>query len=328
MAADVKSAQLAGRGGLAAGSRLGYRTLWRDALNTLLRDRLAAFGLVLVLIFLVLALLGPLVTPYDHLRQDFAAIAKGPTAAHWLGTDELGRDMFSRIVMGMRTGLLVALVVTSIQVILGTLLGAIAGFFGGWVDSVISQLINGIIAFPYLLLALFVSATVRPPIQVFFQGLYERTQWPAFRSTLMLDYLVVIGALGFVAWPGLARLVRGQILSLRERDYILAARTVGATGWHVITRHLIPNALGPVIVATALNFGGAILLEASLSYLGIGIMPPGASLGRMINENLSAWRFRPHLVLVPASVLALILLGFTILGDGLNDALDPRRRRR
>ena len=328
MAANVTPTQTAAHGGAPAALRLEYRTLWHDALNHLLRDRLATLGLVLVLIFLVLALGGPLLTPYDHLRQDFTAISKGPTAAHWLGTDELGRDMFSRIVMGMRTGLLVALVVTSIQVVLGSILGATAGFFGGWVDGVISQLIDGIIAFPYLLLALFVSATVRPPIQVFFQGLYERTQWPAFRSTLMLDYLVVVGALGFVAWPGLARLVRGQILSLRERDYVLAARTVGATGWHVITRHLIPNALGPVIVATALNFGGAILLEASLSYLGIGIMPPGASLGRMINENLSAWRFRPHLVLAPAAVLALILLGFTILGDGLNDALDPRRRRR
>jgi ABC-type dipeptide/oligopeptide/nickel transport system permease subunit len=325
MVADAKTDQRAVRQTTSV-QLLGHRTLWHDALSHLLRDRLAAFGLVLVLLFLVLALVGPFLTPYDPMRQDFNAISQEPSALHWFGTDELGRDMLSRIVVGMRTGLMVAVIVTSIQVVVGTILGALAGFFGGWIDTIISQLIDGIIAFPYLLLALFVSATVRPPIQNLFLSLYERTGASIFQSTLMLDYLVVVGALGFVACPGLARLVRGQILSLREREYVVAARTVGATGWQMITKHLIPNALGPVIVATALNFGGAILLEASLSYLGIGIQPPGASLGRMINENLSAWRFLPHLVLIPASVLALILLGFTVLGDGLNDALDPRRR--
>jgi peptide/nickel transport system permease protein len=181
-------------------------------------------------------------------------------------------------------------------------------------------------SFPHLLLAVFVNATIKRPIADLANSLYLQTGWTFLRNTVAIDYVVVFGALAVAGWPWAARLVRGQILSLREEDYVLAARATGVPSWQIIRRHLFPNALGPIIVAVTAGFGGAMLAESSLSYLGIGIRPPGASWGAMINESLLSWRVYPHLVMVPGLVLAVCVFAFNMLGDGLNDALNPRSK--
>jgi peptide/nickel transport system permease protein len=230
--------------------------------------------------------------------------------------------MLSRILYACRTGMLVATLATGISVGIGLVLGSLAGYYGRSVDAVISRLIDFVQAFPYLLMAVFAAATIGPFIARRLSG------HAAAQSTLTIQYIVVVATLGLVLWGGPARLIRGQLLSLREREFVIAARAEGARAWWIIRKHLVPNAAGPLIVAASLNFGGALLLEAALSYLGIGVQPPAATLGGMIHENLNQWRYNPRLILVPTAVLAMVLIGFSLLGDAVNDALDPRRRRR
>lgn len=294
-----------------------YARAWQR----LRRDPGALIGLAIAVAFFLMAAIGPAVAPYDPNFQHFTEVNDPISAQHLLGTDELGRDVLSRILAAARTGCLVATLATGISIAVGMLLGTAAGYFGGWVDAVISRLIDFVQAFPYLLLAVFVSATGGPFIA-------KHLGAGSGQSGLTIQYVVVVASLGLVLWGGPARLIRGQLLSLREREFVLAARAEGARPWWLMRKHLIPNAAGPVIVSASLNFGGALLLEAALSFLGIGIQPPASSFGAMINQNLSQWRYNPRLILVPTLVLALVLLGFSLLGDGINDALDPRRRRK
>jgi peptide/nickel transport system permease protein len=293
--------------------------LLRAGWRRLRRDPGGMIGLFFVALFVVVAIIGPLVTPYDPTVGNFAEINQGISWHHLLGTDDLGRDMLSRILSGMRTGLLVATLVTGLSYLIGVTLGAIAGYVGGVVDTIISRLIDFNAAFPNLIFAVFVAATIGPFVDRLLTGKPN--------SSPTLEYVVVCTALSLVLWPGPARLMRGQLLTLREREFVLAARAEGAGGRWIIWKHLLPNAAGPLIVAGSLNFGGALLLEAALSFLGIGIRPPHASLGSMINEYLTQWRYHPRLVLAPTSVLAVVLVSFSLLGDALNDALDPRRDR-
>jgi ABC-type dipeptide/oligopeptide/nickel transport system permease subunit len=240
----------------------------------------------------------------------------------------LGRDFLSRILYGARTAFLVASMVTILGGSIGVLLGATAALSDGWVGGLIMRLSDVVLAFPTLLLAVFANKTLRPAVQSQFDSLYDLTGIELFHSRLVGDYLVVFGALALVSWPGMTRLVRGQVLSLKHAEFVEAARASGASTSWIITRHILPNVLGPVIVSVTVGFGGAMLLESGLSYLGVGIQPPGASWGGMINENLDKWRYTPHLVLVPGGVLAVVIFAFNFFGDGLNDALNPRRRRR
>ncbi|MBI3942101.1 MAG: ABC transporter permease [Chloroflexi bacterium] len=300
------------------------RSLWWDAWNKLIANRLALASIFVLILVLLVAIFGPYMTPYNHLEQNLNAISQGPTLAHPLGTDELGRDMVSRILAGGRTAVIVAIVSTSFTGILGVLLGAMAAYMGGWVDDVIVRAIDITLSFPRLLLAIFLAASAKPLFTDFTNHLSAEYGWTFLRGSVYLDYLVVFAVLGVTGWPRLARLVRGQVLSLRETDYIRAAETVGASEWRIIVKHLVPNALGPVIVALSAGFGNAMLLESSLSYLGLGVQPPGASWGRMISENLILWRYKPHLVLMPGMALFFTVLAITFFGDGLNDALKPR----
>ncbi|MCL5026940.1 MAG: ABC transporter permease [Chloroflexi bacterium] len=225
-------------------------------------------------------------------------------------------------IWGARTAAVVSTAVISVVAVLGVLMGAIAGYFGGWVDTAIMRVTDLLFAFPSFLLAVFAAATLRPTIS---EGLQELGRLMGQRiNTGMVDYVIVLMALGLVGWPGMARLVRGQVLSLRERDFTLAARALGASDWRILTRHLLPNALSPVIIALSLGMGGVIMSEAYLSFVGLGVQPPEASWGLMIQENYNMWRTRPHLVLVPGLVLALVVFGFSFVGDGLNDAMNPR----
>ncbi len=300
------------------------RSLWRDAWSKLIANRLALGSVFVLTAIFFIAVFGPYLTPYDHLDQDWKHIAEGPSSLHLLGTDELGRDMLSRIMAGGRTAVLVAIVATVFRLIIGMLMGTAGAYLGGWIDALIVRLIDLIQGFPSILLVIFLVATLRPAFRRLSDALLMNYGWEFARSTTYMDYMVIFVVLGLTGWPYLARLVRGQVLSLREQDYVMAARAAGAKEWHILLRHLVPNALGPVVVDLSAGFGSAMLYEASLSYLGIGIQPPAASWGYMINENLVLWRTMPHLVLMPGMVLFVAVLASTFLGDGLNDALNPR----
>ncbi len=293
--------------------------LLRDGWRRLRRDKMGMIGLTITALFVVIALVGPFFAPYDPNVGNFSEINQGISWSHPLGTDDLGRDMLSRILAGMRTGLMVATFVTVFSHLIGITLGSIAGYFGGIHDTIIGRLIDFTAAFPTLLLAVFVAATVGPFIDRLLTGQPD--------SSATLEYVVVCASLSLVLWEGSARLMRGELLSLREREFVLAARAEGAKGRWIISKHLFPNAAGPLIVSVSLTFGGALLFEAALSFLGIGIRPPQASLGGMINEYLNQWRYHPRLVLAPTCVLAIVLVAMSLLGDSINDALDPRRRR-
>jgi ABC-type dipeptide/oligopeptide/nickel transport system permease subunit len=298
------------------------RNFWIAALGRFAKNRAAVIGLGLVCLMFFLAAFGPMIAPYSHTAQDLSITERGPSWAHWLGTDELGRDLLTRVIYGARTASIVSVSVISVVVTLGVLMGAMAGYFGGWVDTAIMRITDILFAFPSFLLAVFAAATMRPTIAGWLEDL-GRVSGNTIR-TGTVDYLIVLMALGLVGWPGMARLVRGQVLTLRERDFTLAARALGGSDWHILTRHILPNAISPVIIAVSLGMGGAIMSEAYLSFVGLGVQPPEASWGLMIQENYSMWRFRPHLVLVPGLVLASMVFAFSFVGDGLNDAINPR----
>ena len=303
------------------------RSLWSDALRKMLRNRLAMIGLVITLLLLFTALFGPAIAPYPYTQQDLLRTAEPPSADHWLGTDELGRDMLSRLLWGARTATIVAFFSTGLSVLVGLLIGVAAGYGGRWVDAIIVRLIDIIMSVPSLLLAAMIIATVKQPITNWVHGIYERTGWSFLATTTWLDMVIVFGGLSLISWPGYARLIRGQLLSLREQDYVMAAQAVGVPGWKIALRHLLPNALGPIIVSMTFSLSDNMVLESALSFLGVGVMPPQASWGNMIRYNLGSWSYRPWLVAMPSLTLAIVTLGLNFLGDGLNDALNPRSSR-
>ena len=239
----------------------------------------------------------------DPAAQDLAQRLDGPTWAHWFGLDELGRDIFSRVLAGARISLIVGVVVVSVSSAVGTLLGSVAGYFGGHVDEAISRIIDILLAFPGLLLAIALVAVLGPSLTN------------------------VVFALSLIGWVGYARLVRGQVLRAREFEFVQAARALGATTPRILIRHVIPTALPAVMVQATLGMGGAILSEASLSFLGLGVQPPTPSWGTMLNAGRTHLLDAPHLTIFPGLAIAVLVLGFNFLGDGLRDALDPATRR-
>lgn len=276
-----------------------------------LRRNPLAFGSLLVLALIVLvATLAPMIAPYPFAAQDLARRLEGPSAAHRLGTDELGRDLLSRLIYGARISLTVALMVEGFVVTLGLIVGLTAGFFGGWIDTLLMRLTDVLLAFPDILLAILLLGTLSP-----------KDVSPARSLSL------VVIALGVTGWPPLARLVRGQVLSLRKREFVEAARALGATNRRIVFRHILPNLLSPILVAVTVDTAGVILAEATLSFLGIGVQRPFPSWGRMINDALSYLRADPRLILLPSALLAVTVLALNFLGDGLRDALDPRSRK-
>ncbi|MBL8057930.1 MAG: ABC transporter permease [Anaerolineales bacterium] len=285
------------------------------------RNRAAAAGLAFIALAVLLALAGPglysRLLPAaeqkyrDGVYQDYAAINAGPSARHWLGADDLGRDQLARLLLALRASLAVALVVEVINVGLGGTLGLIAGYFGGAADFLIARLADILFAFPGLLLAILVSAVFGPAARELAGGL----------GRLML----VAAALSLVSWPLMARLVRGQVLALRQREFVLAAQSLGASSAGILVRHLLPNAAWLIIVAATLDVAGVIVNEATLSLLGLGIEEPGASLGLMIFKAVGKLERYPLQILLPAGTITLLVLAFSFLGDGLRDALDPGR---
>jgi ABC-type dipeptide/oligopeptide/nickel transport system permease subunit len=296
-------------------------SLWGLAWRRLARSRMAWLGLVIVAILVATSLLAPWLAPYSPRAQNLNAVEQPPSLTHIMGTDGLGRDIFSRMIYGARTSLIVLVVVITSTVVIGLGAGAAAAFFGGWVDTLVMRTVDVLFAFPGTLFALFISATVKQGV---LEWMKQNGMIEVARSGIV-DYVVVFGALSLIGWGGLARLVRGQMLSLRESDFVLAARAIGVPSRRIILRHLLPNSLAPVIVAISLGMGGVILSEATLSFLGLGIQPPNASWGSVIYETYPYWRTKPFLIFGPGLTLAAVVLGFNWLGDAVNDALNPRR---
>ncbi len=295
--------------------------LWRDAWRRLARNRAAVVSLVYIVVLVFVALFASAIAPYAFQAQDLEATDLGPTATHLFGTDNLGRDELSRLVYGSRISLAVALVDVLIVLAVGVPLGLAAGFFGRWVDTLVMRTVDVLLAFPSLLLVIVVITYLR--------AVLDQPEGPLLAVVGALDgatggLLGVFIALGLVSWLTVARLVRGQVLSLKEKEFVEAARMVGATNRRIMTRHLLPNTLAPIIVAATFGIPGAIAAEAGLSFLGLGVRPPFPSWGILIAEGVRTMRAFPHELVFPASVLAITLICFNFLGDGLRDALDPR----
>lgn len=305
---------------------LSDKPAWLAFWHRFSHNVLAVVGLLLVLGFIFVGLFAPWLAPYAYTEQNLSNAEAPPSLAHPLGTDRLGRDQFSRLIWGARTALIVAPATVLVGVTLGVTLGAIAGFFGGWVDTLIMRVSDVLFAFPGLLFALLVASTVQPRLEAWLLG-NDLTR--SLVRSGYAEFFVVIAALGIVGWPGLARLVRGQILSLREQPFVEAATAMGATPWDVLRYHLLPNAMPPVIVSLSMGLGNAILAEATLSFFGIGIQPPTASWGAMIFNNFEFWRSpaAPWLVWAPGIVVGALVFAFNFIGDGLNEALNPRTER-
>ncbi|WP_105371236.1 ABC transporter permease [Neorhizobium huautlense] len=298
--------------------------LWRDAWHRLKRNKLAIFGLGIVVLLAFVAIFGPYLTPHDFLSQDLQARNQAPSLAHLFGTDDLGRDVFSRVVYGTRTAFLVAIVVTAIALLIGTTLGAVAGFFGDPYDRVIMWLTDMTMSVPNLLLVVVINASLKTPIARWMETQYMATLNPFYRETIWIDFFLVFGSMAMISWPPYARLVRAQVLSIRSRPYITAAMALGLSNRIIMMRYVVPNALGPLIVSVSAGLGTAMVLESAFSFLGVGVNPPTPSWGNMISDGLRVWQHHPHLLAAPAAVLGLASVAFSFLGDGLNDALNPR----
>jgi oligopeptide transport system permease protein len=296
-------------------------SLWRDAWRRLLQNRPAVISLVFVVVLLGASLFASVLAPYPFDLQDLDRTDLGPTAANLLGTDQLGRDQLSRLLYGSRISLAVAAADVLVVLLIGVPLGMAAGFFGGWLDTLVMRTVDVLLAFPSLLLVIVVITYLRAVLELPSGGALAVV---GAVDKLSGGLLGVFIALGLVSWLTVARLVRGQVLSLKEREFLVAARMVGARDLWIIRRHLLPNTLAPVIVAATFGIPGAIATEAGLSFLGLGVRPPLPSWGILIAEGVRSMRAYPHELLFPAGALAITLVCFNFLGDGLRDALDPK----
>ena len=279
------------------------RDSFRRALLALRAQPLIAVGGLLVVAFVFVALLAPVLSPHDPAHIELLQRLQRPSFSHPFGTDELGRDVLSRVLFGARISLGVAAAVVMISLAIGLICGALAGFYGGWVDTIINiYLSNAFLALPGILLAVAIVAFLGPTVP---------------------DLIV---ALALPAWVGYARLVRAQVASVREREFVQVARSLGASDLRLLTRSILPHALQPLLVQAAVGMSAAVLAEATLSFLGLGVQPPAATWGAMLNDARSHLFESPYLVFFPALAVALCVLAFNLLGDGLRDLLDPRRQ--
>ncbi|MBN1399953.1 MAG: ABC transporter permease [Anaerolineae bacterium] len=276
--------------------------MWQDALRRLMRDKLAIVGLAILVIFLLTAVLAPLLAPYDPIAQTLSDRRTPPSRQYLLGADDLGRDVLSRIIFGTRKSLQVGVVSVSLAIVVGALIGAVSGYLGGWIDTLVMRVMDIMLAFPALLLAIAIVTILGP-------GLMN-----------------MLYAIAIVSIPAYARIVRASVLSVKGQDFVLASQSVGSRGGRILFRHVLPNCLTPLIVQGTLGIGTAILDAAGLSFLGLGAQPPEPEWGAMLGQGRFAVFTAPHIVLFPGLAIMLTVLGFNLLGDGLRDALDPRLR--
>ena len=274
----------------------------RRALRRLLRRRGAMLGLVIVLIFIVLAVFAPLIAPYDPVATSWSAVRVAPSADYWFGTDEIGRDVLSRVIWGARASLLAGLVSVCISMSLGVPIGLLAAYVGGWTDGLISRFTDSMLAVPFLILAIALAAFLGPSL-----------------TNAMI-------AIGVSATPIFIRLTRAQVLAVKVEDFVEAARAVGNPHWRIALRHILPNVLPPLIVQATLAIAAAIIAEASLSFLGLGQQPPAPSWGSMLNTAKNYVDNSPWMAIWPGLSIFLLVLSFNLFGDGLRDALDPKHK--
>lgn len=266
-------------------------------------NRMSMIGLVAIILLVLIAIFAPLIAPYDPIEDIFRGVrGVGPSWEHPFGYDHLGRDLLSRVIFGSRVALLVGLVATGISVLVGIVIGAVAGYFGGWVDTLLSRLIDTLMAFPIIALLVVLAAVLGPSL------------------------VTTIVVIGFTGWARFARVVRADVMSLKQQDFVTAARAVGVRDWRIIWRHLLPNVMGPVIVLASLGIGGIIILESALSFLGLGIRPPNPSWGGTLADGRAFILRYPHIAFFPGLMIVITVLAFNFLGDGLRDAFDPRNR--
>lgn len=301
MASSSPEPQIAVAGELAGSHRKRRGDLSRSW-NRFRRFKPGVVALAFVAILGVIAIIPGIFEPHDYTQPAPRLRGDTPNATHWLGNDLIGRDTLSRLIRGTRVAFTVGLAATGISVVIGVVVGALSGYFGGWIDTIFSRIVDTLMAFPLLVLLLTLSAVIGPSL----------------KTTVIV--------IGITIWSSYARIVRADVLSVRERDFILAARAVGADDRRIIARHVIPNVLGPVIVLASLSVGSVIILEAALSFLGLGVQPPTPSWGGMLSEGRGYMRDYPHLSIAPGVMIFLTVLAFNLIGDGLRDALDPRQR--
>lgn len=272
------------------------------ALRRFLRHRPATISLVVLILLALVALASPWLAPYDPRAQniDIMGVPQPPSATHWMGTDVLGRDLLSRVMFGARVSLMVGLLSASMAALIGTLIGALAGYHGGRIDDLLMRFVDLMLSIPILPMTILLAGILRPSVALI---------------------VVIIGTFG---WMGTARLVRGRFLSLRESEFVEATHALGGSPGRVILRHMLPNALGPIVVATTLAVGGAIMLESALSFLGLGVQPPTPTWGNLLNESRQWLSLAPWLAIFPGLFILITVLAVNFLGDGLRDALDPK----
>jgi oligopeptide transport system permease protein len=277
---------------------------WSDAWRRLKRNRIALVAGGIIFLVFILAVVGPWLTPYTPFAQDLERQYREPSlSGFWFGTDEFGRSMFDRVWVGTRVSLYIALLATALDIVIGMSYGAISAYYGGGVDNVMQRIIEVLVGIPYLVVIILMMLILEPGI------------------------IAITLALTITGWTSSARLVRGQVLRLKEQEFFLASRSLGAGTFRLIAKHLIPNVFYIVIITLMFTVPSAVFFEAFLSFIGLGIQPPNASLGALINDGADQMRFYPYLLIFPAVVLALITISFRLLGDGLRDALDPRMRK-
>lgn len=276
---------------------------WRDAWLRLQQNKLAMTSLFVLALIVLMSIFGPHMLPYDFYSNNLMNTNKAPSAEHWFGTDDLGRDMWVRTWMGARISLIIGLAAALIDLLIGMIYGGIMGYFGGRVDEIMNKSSEILYSIPYLLVTILLLVVMEPSI------------------------LTIIVALCVTGWINMAWIVRGEMMQLKNREFVLASRSMGAGSGRLIFRHLLPNAVGPIIVTLTLSVPNAIFAEAFLSFLGLGVPAPEASLGSMIESALTGWNLYPWRMLFPAGLLALIMLAFNLFGDGLRDALDPKLKK-
>jgi ABC-type dipeptide/oligopeptide/nickel transport system permease subunit len=288
------------RRGERATTPAGTSSLWRDAWRRLLRNKLAVAGGIVVILLVLIAVFADFLAPYAYTKTNFGRLNEGPTRAYPLGTDQLGRDMLSRMVYGARVSMLVGLGAQVLIVVIGVPIGALAGWAGGRLDTLLTRFIDVMYAFPRLLFVILVM------------------------SMLGAGLTNIFIAIGLTGWVGIARQTRAQVLALKEKEFVEGARALGVRSWRLLSRHVMPNALSPIVVAVTFGIPEAIFTEAALSFIGVGINPPTPSWGQMVGEGQQYLRSSWHLCVVPSIAIAVTMLSFTFLGDGVRDALDPR----
>ncbi|MHB8061488.1 MAG: ABC transporter permease [Ruminiclostridium sp.] len=296
---------------------------WRDAWNRLKENKVATGALVVIILVFLAAIIGPMLSPYAYSQINEGSENLSPCSKFIFGTDSLARDLFTRTMIGARISLAVGLVAAIMISIIGVIFGAVSGFFGGWVDNIMMRIVDIVYSVPMILIVILLQVVIKKPLD----ELVKPGHALHFMSDLGVGLISIFLVLALLFWVDMARIVRGQILSLKEQEYVLAAKVLGAGKRTIIFKHLIPNCIGQIIVVTTLKIPEAIFAESFLSFIGLGVSSPMASLGSLSQTALKGIYSYPYMLIFPAATISIIILSFNLFGDGLRDALDPRMKK-